>query len=292
MNKSILLAMLILLSIVTTYSQQIEIFETQGAIQIDTALTQNPDISDAGTIQWNSTNSDFEGWDGSNWKSLTDSNLNINTSSNGMNYIYDIDNNKYNTIIIGTQTWMRENLKVTRFNDGTIIPERNMPFDWENNILAWKWPDNDPINDEYLGKLYKGETINMSLNGGKNICPAGWHVPNYSEWLTLLIFIDDPLRSDALYLKGKRSGNRSDLGQWREPNDVAFANVGGFNALPAGFVGSDGFISNVGLNAWFWTNTDGFSSQEEIISFNKNNDNIGQLNQPKGVGASVRCIKD
>ncbi len=95
--------------------------------------------------------------------------------------IKDIENNTYKTVTIGTQTWMAENLKVTKYNDGASIPNVTDATAWsELTTGALCDYDNTPSNSETYGKLYNWYAVNT----GK-LCPTGWHVPSRSEWTTL-----------------------------------------------------------------------------------------------------------
>ena len=96
--------------------------------------------------------------------------------------VSDIDGNNYKTILIGTQTWMAQSLRATKFNDGTVIP--SLPVDytkWElPGYYIWA-PEDIPT----FGLGYNWYTVNAATNGGKNVCPSGWHVPTDDEWMTL-----------------------------------------------------------------------------------------------------------
>lgn len=95
----------------------------------------------------------------------------------------DIDGNKYGTVKIGTQTWMTENLRTGRYNDGKpIVSAIHDNFAWYSNSGVYTWYENDSAkyNNSY-GKLYNGYVLSSG-----NVCPAGWHVPSENDWLTLI----------------------------------------------------------------------------------------------------------
>ena len=123
-------------------------------------------------------------------------NPNINFSSIGTpigkfsDCIKDVDGNVYKTVTIGTQTWMAENLKVSKYNDGTIIP--NIADDvqwWKLTTGAWSYYKNDAANNAKCGKLYNWYAVSLTTNGNKNVCPAGWHVPTDAEWTILTDYL-------------------------------------------------------------------------------------------------------
>lgn len=97
----------------------------------------------------------------------------------------DIDGNKYATIQIGTQTWMAENLKTSRYNDGTVIPNVIDSLEWRNlTIGAWSYYNNDSSYNKYYGKLYNS----ISVFTGK-LCPKGWHIPKKQDFTTLVNYL-------------------------------------------------------------------------------------------------------
>jgi hypothetical protein len=106
--------------------------------------------------------------------------------------VKDVDNNRYDVVTIGTQTWMAENLKTTRYNDGTVIPLITDDTAWAtastNGAPGYCWYDNLSSNLIVYGALYNWYSINSSSNGNKNVCPTGWHVPTDSEWTTKHLF--------------------------------------------------------------------------------------------------------
>src|SRR3954470_10825028 len=110
-----------------------------------------------------------------------------NPDNPSANNVVDIDGNIYRTVTIGTQVWMRENLKTTRFSDGTHINEVEDSVAWSNiykkgiQLPAWCYYEKQASNNELYGKLYNWYAVNES----KHICPAGWHIPSDAEWTKL-----------------------------------------------------------------------------------------------------------
>jgi len=94
----------------------------------------------------------------------------------------DIDGNVYKTVQIGTQLWMKENLKTTRYRDGSVIPTNLSDRQWKKTTRgAYAIYDKKPENDKIFGKLYNWYAVADS----RNLCPTGWHVPSDAEWTTL-----------------------------------------------------------------------------------------------------------
>ncbi|NDF60572.1 MAG: hypothetical protein EB100_05775, partial [Crocinitomicaceae bacterium] len=111
------------------------------------------------------------------------------TSGYGPN-ISDNDGNTYKTVYIGTQQWMAENLKVTKYNDGTSIPNISNNTQWSNLTTgAWSYYNNDVANNAKYGKLYNWYAVSPTTNGNKNVCPTGWHVPTDAEWTVLTDYL-------------------------------------------------------------------------------------------------------
>ena len=140
------------------------------------------------------------------------------------NSIKDIDGNKYKTVTIGTQVWMAENLKTTKFNDGTPIPMVKENDAWANlTTPAFSWYNNDSIdNKRNYGALYNWYTVSTN-----KLCPVGWHVPTEAEWATITAYLGEV---------GLAGGKLKDAGtvHWRTPNTGA-TNESGFTALPGGY---------------------------------------------------------
>jgi uncharacterized protein (TIGR02145 family) len=153
--------------------------------------------------------------------------------------VKDIDNNRYEIVTIGTQTWMGENLKTTRYNDGSVIPlitDDNTA--WEtastNGAPAYTWYNNDASNLITYGALYNWYAIDTLSNGNKNVCPTGWHVPTDVEWTTL-----------TTYLGAGGKMKEAGLAHWTTPNTGA-TNESGFAGLPGGYRGTNGTFNDIG----------------------------------------------
>ena len=192
--------------------------------------------------------------------------------------VIDADNNAYHSVKIGTQIWLSENLKTTKFNDGSDIPLiTDLTEWWYLKSPGFCWYNNDTTNKNIYGALYNWYTINSS-----ELCPSGWHVPNKSEWDTLSVFLGGADIAGG-YLKDTTL-------LWYNPNQGA-TNESGFSALPGGYrtgTGSFGALYDVG----FWWNTGQIdewivsgkylrSMDEGIYIFDKGS---------KQQGLSVRCI--
>ncbi len=137
--------------------------------------------------------------------------------------VTDIDNNHYEAVRIGSQLWMAENLKTTRYNDGTPIPLVTDSLEWDNLVTpAYCWYRNDPVTyGETYGALYNLHVVSTGI-----LCPSGWHVPSDAEWTVL---------SDYLGGESVAGGKLKEAGttHWYTPNAGA-TNETGFTALPGG----------------------------------------------------------
>jgi uncharacterized protein (TIGR02145 family) len=199
--------------------------------------------------------------------------------------ISDIDGNQYYTVTIGNQLWMAENLKVTKYNDGTAIANLISGDDWHNTSgSAYCWYNNDINNKPIYGAIYNWHTLDLISNGSKNVCPINWHVPTYSEWTTLINYLGNSLAGGKL----KEIGTT----HWNFPNTGA-NNSTGFTAVPGGGRGSTfGEFVFFGNNGVYWTSSiSGNQYQSYSIAYNSNELTLwhaGSMNW----GHSIRCIKD
>ncbi len=195
--------------------------------------------------------------------------------------ITDIDGNIYHTITIGTQVWMVENLKTTKYNDGTEIPFITDTAEawYELNSPGYCWYNDDESNRKTTGALYNF----YALDTGK-LCPNGWHVPSDEEWTILTEFIGGEHIAGG---KMKETGTS----HWLSPNTGA-TNSSGFTALHSGFRGKKGFIPLSIGTALFWSSTafDDADGWTRYLLFDS--EAIGRNNGGKYHGFSIRCLKD
>jgi len=197
--------------------------------------------------------------------------------------IKDGDGNVYTALTIGTQVWLTENLKTTRYNDGTAVPLVTDDVAWENlSTPGFRWYDNNAsANKNTYGALYNW----FAVNTGK-LCPTGWHVPTDAEWTDLITFLGGA--SEA-------SGKMRDTGttHWKSPNTGA-TNESGINALPGGFRQSNGSFTKLGEFGVWWSSTENSSATdsawERYLVYDFNNAYRGS--DIKRLGFSVRCMKN
>jgi uncharacterized protein (TIGR02145 family) len=196
----------------------------------------------------------------------------------------DADNNSYSTVKIGNQVWMAENLKTTRYNDGTSIPRETDNTAWQHlSTPAIAWLNNDSsTNHNMYGVLYNGFAV-----GTGKLAPKGWHIPTDAEWDTLVSYLGG---SSVAGGKLKESGTS----HWLSPNTGA-SNESGFTALPGSEhegAGSSGF-GQLGNSAWWWSSTQNSSNNSAgFLSVSSDYESIFKMSLIRTMGFSVRCIKD
>ena len=196
----------------------------------------------------------------------------------------DADNNNYSTVNIGNQVWMAENLKTTRYNDGTPIPRETDNTAWQHlGTPACAWLNNDSATYHNMyGVLYNGFAV-----GTGKLAPKGWHVPSDAEWDTLITYLGGTSIAGG---KLKESGTS----HWLSPNTGA-TNETGFTALPGSEhegAGSPGF-GLIGRSAWWWSSTQNNANNSAgFISVSSDYESILKMSLIKTMGFSVRCIKD
>jgi uncharacterized protein (TIGR02145 family) len=205
-----------------------------------------------------------------------------NTLIAGGRLVKDFDGNIYNTVRIGSQIWMAENLRVTKYNDGTPIPLVTDPETWASLLTpGYSWYNNDEaIFKDLYGALYNWYAVNT----GK-LCPTGWHIPTDGDWAKL-----------TTYLGGERfaGGKLKEVGNVHWPYDnIHSTNETGFTAIPGGNRAPDGSFSGYGNYCVFWSTTEydqGHAWSWAILAAATNiwRDNTAR----KWCGFSVRCVKD
>lgn len=199
---------------------------------------------------------------------------NDDNSDDPVTTVTDIDGNVYSTVTIGTQVWMAENLKTTRYRNGDLIT--NVTGEqWDDNASgAYCSYDNSADNLKTYGLLYNWYAVNDS----RIICPEGWHIPTVDEWETL--------SNTGLALK------EANTTHWMSPNETA-QNESGFSALPGGVCGFDGNFNALTEMGYWWTTDEDDIENSWLINMSNNNPGIsGWINMNKWIGASVRCIQD
>jgi uncharacterized protein (TIGR02145 family) len=223
-------------------------------------------------------------------KTMTSSSLSLAKLYNKFgSFIDNRDGEIYKTVKIGTQIWMTENLRTTKFNDGTPIPLVSDPIAWSNlTTPAYCWYNNDESKYKAIyGPLYNWYIVNMG-----NLCPIGWHLPSDTEWTLLTTFLGGE------YVAG---GKLKSMTGWNSPNfdgtNTGATNETGFTALPGGYRffedGSFNFFYS-GFQGNWWSSTEHPSINSlawcRIMIFDDYN--VKRFFNYKSSGLSVRCIKD
>jgi uncharacterized protein (TIGR02145 family) len=195
--------------------------------------------------------------------------------------VSDTEGNSYKTVKIGTQTWMAENLKATRYNDGTSIPQIKGEEEWSDLTEgAYCWYNNEEaLYKDTFGALYNGYAIAT----GK-ICPVGWHIPAVEEMKGLRESLGDSLKAGG---KLKEAGTV----HWLAPNKGA-DNSSGFTALPAGVRYFEGTFSSVLSYTSFWTVTKVAGDELWYAGLYYADAALILDHRNKKHGFSIRCLKD
>lgn len=195
--------------------------------------------------------------------------------------VSDIEGNIYKTVKIGSQIWMTENLRTTRYNDGTEIPKITEATAWGNLTSdGYCWYNNDESKYLYpYGALYNGYTVNSG-----RLCPSGWHVPQIEEWQILREFTGDST---------KGGGKLKEVGfdHWIAPNKGA-DNSSGFTAIPAGIRYFEGTFASVLYFTGIWSSTETGALDQWYMSLYYGDATFTINRIDKNHGFSVRCLKD
>jgi uncharacterized protein (TIGR02145 family) len=182
-------------------------------------------------------------------------------------------------IEIGTQQWMTQNLDVTTYRNGDIIPQVTDPIDWDALTTgAWCYYNNDPANGAIYGKLYNWYAVNDS----RGLAPAGWHIPSDAEWTTLGTHLGGNAVAGG---KMKTTGTT-----WNSPNSGA-TNESGYSGLPGG-VRDTGAFFNDGTNGNWWSATQTSTINAWSRKLTNTSSTLFRTFDKKSNGYSVRCLRD
>lgn len=206
--------------------------------------------------------------------------------------VTDIDSNIYHTLKIGSQVWMRENLKTTRYSNGDLI---GTTTDISGESTSkYQWPCN---NDENYVATYGRYYTWYAVTDIRNVCPTGWHVPSDDEWRVLTNYLGGEVVAGG---KLKESGTS----HWLSPNlgwqqadttlrQIDATNESGFTALPAGVRFNTGHFQFLGELTYWWTSTGYYQSIAAIYWYLEYYNGLFlNLRSNKADAFSVRCIKD
>lgn len=214
--------------------------------------------------------------------------------------VKDKDGNTYKTVKIGTQKWMTENLRTTRYNDGIPIPGINDNNLWNTTTTpAYCWYDNDSVSfANPYGALYNWHVVNT----GK-LCPEGWRVPDNDDWKTLVEYlIENGYNFDGTVINDKTAKSMAGTSKWNastKPGAVgntdypACRNKSGFTALPGGYRSFCGLFDGLGSTGIWWSATP--RRENDIRAYyrymNYNNRHFYSYQTNNENGFSVRCLK-
>ena len=212
--------------------------------------------------------------------------------------VTDIDGNVYSTVTLGTQVWMKENLKVIHYRNGDAIPNLTDTTAW-SIITTGAYCDfrNIPSNSIINGKLYNW----FAVSDSRNIAPLGWHVPTETEWMVLQNYlIGNGYNYDGTTTGNKiaksmasKTGWHIDYTSGTVGTDTLSNNSSGFSGFPACYRFSNGhFEGDILSGTCWWTNSNFNSLEAYYYGLNYNFEYLFNYSISNNCGFSVRCIKD
>lgn len=211
----------------------------------------------------------------------------------------DIDGNTYSTVLIGSQCWMKENLKTTTYRNGKPIPNvTNLNSWWTLTTGAYVWFGHDISWKDLYGALYCWYAV-VDTNG---LCPTNWHVPSKDEWNGLLYAISGTSLPNGNELKSCKQVNSplgvdcntSDHPRWDQNNSNWGTDNYGFSGLPCGQRLYDASFADLGAGTWWWSTYDNYSLSYAWhlgLYFNTSYVKVYSYGS-KNSGFSVRCLRD
>lgn len=195
--------------------------------------------------------------------------------------VKDKSGNSYKSVVIGSQTWMAQNLNTSHFRNGDPIPEAKSDAEWEKagaeGKPAWCYYEYKAENGTKYGKLYNW----FAVNDARGLSPAGWHIPTNTEWDKL-----------ATNLGGFAAATRKLKSTAGWDNELNGSNESGFSGLPGGILTKDILFEDMGVYGYWWSSTE----EDKELAFNRSisEDQFAfeKASAFKKNGLSVRCIKN
>ncbi|HAN78727.1 MAG TPA: hypothetical protein DCQ31_13685, partial [Bacteroidales bacterium] len=209
--------------------------------------------------------------------------------------VKDYEGNSYKAVLIGTQNWMAENLKATKYFDGSSLTFANNKEQWvalSVNDKAYCWYNDNAANKNTYGALYTwaGATNGIQLTAEneeiQGVCPIGWHLPSKKEWEVLVNYLGG---ESVAGKKLKEAG----YSHWLV--GLAGDNESGFTALPGGVRSyANGMFSDIGYLGCWWTATgsEGYTDKALQMVMLSSGYFIHASETPKKNGVSVRCLRN
>jgi uncharacterized protein (TIGR02145 family) len=197
--------------------------------------------------------------------------------------VTDVEGNVYNTVIIGKQVWMTENLKTTKYRNGDPIPNVTDGSEWSKLTSgAYCYLSNDVNIAKTYGHLYNW----FAVHDPRNIAPKGWHVASEDEWTKMISYLGGDRAAGG---KLKEAGTT----HWQSPN-LAATNQTGFTSLPGGEREPNGVFNALALRmlAFMWSSTGISEEDARAYTTGAKYFTVGQNKSNKHFGFSVRCVKD
>lgn len=201
-------------------------------------------------------------------------------SCNNEETIKDFDGNIYHTTKIGNQSWMVENLKTTRFNNGDLIKNSKSNSDWKQSEAGYSIYNNDSTFVKNYGFLYNYHCLKDS----RGISPKGWRIPTEEDIRELESFINSNTKT-RIFLKEK--GNSHWL-----PSNASANNATGFNALPGGYRDDEGFFYMMNANGYYWTTKGSVEFYHWSPRMFQAFADVRRDNVFTKYGFSIKCIKE
>jgi|WetSurSiteA1Bulk_404760.scaffolds.fasta_scaffold08114_5 uncharacterized protein (TIGR02145 family) len=220
--------------------------------------------------------------------------------------IKDVDGNWYNTVKIGDQWWMADNLKTTKYNDRTSIPLVTDNTAWVSLVTpGYCWYNNDPLTYKPMayGALYNWYVVDAASNGGKNVCPTGWRVPSETDWAELMNYLvtngyyyGDNIYAIAKSLAANTNSWNSSLNQDAPGYDPSTNNSSGFSAIAGGNRYYDGtfWVKDWFVELWSTSEFGGPLPTPYATFFTISYDYWGAYTtwDIKQLGFGIRCLRN
>lgn len=218
--------------------------------------------------------------------------------------VTDVDGHSYQTANIGKLQWFTNNLKTSKYVDGSSIPTNLMSSEWSRatNGAFSTYPhlniegiDSELYMLDAYGALYNW----YAATDSRGICPTGWRVPTEEDWITLLSSVTGvgPQNERFMHCFQENSillgsCNRSDHPRWNESTRYQGTNMVGFSALPSGYKGIAGGYYNIGKETTWWTQNTISASDASSYSINQDSPWVSKESNKKTAGFSIRCVRD